>query len=118
MCNVRKGKSKVIVPNSTMPKWKEAWSSPKFQAKSHQFTANRCSEIRGVGAGISEHTGGSVSHATHIYRMLGRRPFPCELFHKTAPQIWLMHKPKQLRIHFWCLRSSRWHWIPSINFLP
>ncbi|XP_058006737.1 uncharacterized protein LOC131182105 [Hevea brasiliensis] len=86
MCNVRKGKSKVIVPNSTMQKWKEAWSSPEFKAKSHQFTANRCSEIGGVGAGISRHTGGSVSHATHADRMeaqLGRRPFPYELFHKT-----------------------------------
>ncbi|XP_057999019.1 uncharacterized protein LOC131177873 [Hevea brasiliensis] len=86
MCNVRKGKSKVIVPNSTMQKWKEAWSSPKLKAKSHLFTANRCSEIRGVGAGISRHTGGSVSHATHVDRMeaqLGRRPFPYELFHKT-----------------------------------
>ncbi|KAJ9182522.1 hypothetical protein P3X46_006508 [Hevea brasiliensis] len=69
MCNVRKGKSKVIVPNSTMQKWKEAWSSPEFKAKSHQFTANRCSEIGGVGAGISRHTGGSVSHATHADRM-------------------------------------------------
>ncbi|XP_057988951.1 uncharacterized protein LOC131172023 [Hevea brasiliensis] len=57
ICNVKKGKSKVIVPNSTMQKWKEAWSSPEFKAKSHQFTANRCSEIGGVGAGISRHTG-------------------------------------------------------------
>ncbi|XP_058003979.1 uncharacterized protein LOC110643733 [Hevea brasiliensis] len=86
MCNVRKGKSKVIVPNSTMQKWKEAWSSPEFKAKSHPFTTNRCSEIGGVGVGISRHTRGSVSHATHADRMeaqLGRRPFPYELFHKT-----------------------------------
>ncbi|XP_057993115.1 uncharacterized protein LOC131174080 [Hevea brasiliensis] len=86
MCNVRKGKSKVIVPNNTMQKWKEAWSSPEFKAKSHQFTANRCSEIGGVGAVISRHTEGSVSHATNADRMetqLGRRPFLYELFHKT-----------------------------------
>ncbi|KAJ9135220.1 hypothetical protein P3X46_032428 [Hevea brasiliensis] len=69
MYNIRKGKSKAIVPDSIMQKWKEAWSNPEFKAKSHQFTANHYSEIGRVEAGISRHTGGSVSHATHADRM-------------------------------------------------
>ncbi|XP_058001990.1 uncharacterized protein LOC110667692 isoform X2 [Hevea brasiliensis] len=87
MCTVRKGKEKVVhMPDSTMHKWKEAWSRPDFKARSEQFTANYRSETGGVRAGISRYTRDSLSHALHAERLksqLGQAPLPYELFEST-----------------------------------
>ncbi|XP_039140187.1 uncharacterized protein LOC120277413 isoform X2 [Dioscorea cayenensis subsp. rotundata] len=87
MCSLRKGKEKSLhVSDSAWKTWTDAWNSPEFKTRCETATANRLTEITGPGSGISRHTGGSISHASHADRLrsrLGRDPRPFELFEVT-----------------------------------
>ncbi|XP_039132984.1 uncharacterized protein LOC120270049 [Dioscorea cayenensis subsp. rotundata] len=73
MCSLRKGKEKSMhVFDSAWKTWTEAWNSPEFKIRCEKATANRLTEIAGPGSGISRHTGGFISHASHADRLRSR----------------------------------------------